>query len=340
MAYGVIKVSQTSALAQPSDAIWADCQAQELLDESTGYFDYKDFKTRLPQTADGGTVTWAIDSGSFAWNTNFDSVISVTTGSTTQDDAGIATRPLGPIVPNSGQKLWFEAAVSVASISAVQGLFVGVANLASLGTKKLISAASATKNSNTVGTSSGKQSFYGFWLHGDAPTNFDAVWANGITTALTPTTIAAPGTSAAGGGLVVSSVLTLPTQTAYPNPSNPLGFNNSQFNVTPPAGALVATTSGNVTVNGASLTPQQQYALGVTPSSATGASGFVKLGIRYDGTANYLYYYVNGVQVAKIIVNSNMDLVSDFGGIVDFMAIGTGTPVLNVGFVKTAAKVF
>jgi hypothetical protein len=323
MAYGIIGFSQQNALNQPSASIFGDCSSQELLDEGSGYFDFKDFKAALPLAT---APNWNIDSGTFTYNSHYDSVISVTTGATTLDDAAIATRPLGPVTPGGGQKIWFEALVSVGSISAVNGVFVGIANAAALSSKHLISVTSATKNSNLIGTTSGGQSLYGFWLHADAPTNFDAVWANNIQTALTPSTI----------NLVLASVLT-PTITQYPNSANPLGYTATS---TVPAGALIATATANATPTGyaTAQTPQQLLAIGLPPSVGTsgGATGFVKLGVRYDGQ-QYLYYYVNGVQVAKIVITSAMDTTSDFAGVVQLQALGTGQPVLNVGFERTAA---
>ncbi len=334
MAYGIIGFSSPSKLAQPSGAVWGDCSAQEILDEGTGFFDYKDFKAALPLAT---APNWNIDSGTFTYNSSYDSVISVTTGATSLDDAAIATRPLGPIVAGGGQKLWFEAAVSLASISAVQGVFVGVVNAAALSSKHLISVSSATKNNNLLGITSGGQSGYGFWLHPDAPTNFDAVWFNNIQTALTPTTVGTAGASGSGStytnsGLVLASVLTA-------NANTPDQANVNAIPLTPP-GVLVATNTS--TVN--SLTPQQLLAAQdpntnpatYLPNSVPGASGFIKLGIRYDGQ-QYLYYYVNGTAVAKIAINTNQDQTSDFAGVVQIQALGTGQPVLNVLFERTAA---
>lgn len=342
-AYGIIGYSEQDLLIKPSGSIWGDCASQELLDEGSGFFDYKDFKTRLPQTTDGASVTWAIDSGSFIWHANYDSVISLVTGTTSQDDAGIATRPLGPITPGSGQKVWFEALVSVKQITVAQGVFVGVTNKAGLGSKLLISAASATKNSNTIGTTSGGQSFYGFWLHGDTLTNFDAVWGNNLQAATGATSLA----TATNGGVVLANVLT-PNITQYPNSQNPLGYTGpgptgtlGTIVPTTPAGALVATATASQTVNGALLTPQQLLVLGLPPSvgTAAGASGFVKLGIRYDGQ-QFLYFYVNGAQTAKMAITAAQDQTSEFAGIVQIMAGTAATETLNVGFERTAAKLF
>lgn len=318
-AFGQIGYSQASNPSQPSGAIWGDCPSADLMSGDQGFLDFKDFTTRLPQTADGASVTWATNSGSFAWDTGgADHLMNFTTGTTAGNDTAVATRPLGPITPGSGQKIWFEAYIAMASVSVAHGVFVGLANRASLGAGLLISAASGTKNSNLIGTSSGAQSFVGFWMHGDTVTNFDAVYANNISTALSPTTIAAPGTSATGGGLILANVLT--ANANNPNPGNP--------NFTPPLppGALAAAGATNT---------QAQYVSG----QVSAANAFVKLGIRYDGQ-QYLYFYVNGTQVAKALVDSTFDTTNDYAGVVEVVAGTNAAAVLKCGFAHTAAKLF
>lgn len=334
MAYGIIGYSQAGKLFQPSGAVWGDDNAFEKIDEGSGYFDQKDFVAALPTTA---APNWAIDSGTFTYNTHFDHVVSITTGGTTQDDAGLATRPLGPITVGSGQKFWHESLISVASLAAAKGIFVGVCNLAALGSKLLISAASGTLASNTIGTSSGGQSFYGFWMHGDTASlgNFDIVWGNNVQAALTAGTAAAPGTVATGttAGVVLYSALT--ANANNPNPAN------QQFTPPVPPGVLTATPT---TAMSPYVTLQQQLLASdpqsspqtLLPNNVSGAVEFVKLGLRYDGQS-YLYFYVNGTQVAKMLISSAQDQSSDFAGVIQIMA-GTGAAnVLNVGFERTAA---
>jgi hypothetical protein len=354
MAYGIVGFSQQNQLDQPSGAIWGDCSAQELLDEGSGYWDFKDFKTRLPQTADGASVTWAIDSGSFAWNTHYDSVITATTGATLYDDAGIATRPVGPIAPGGGQKIWFEALVSVGTASG-QGLFIGLANLAALGSKNLLSQSSTVTYGNNLIGGASKSSFYGFWAIptvynsstaplGTGGVNFHAVWANQITTPMTPAQFAAYSANpnlSSGTGVVLQNVLT-PTITQYPNSLNPLGYVGPTPASVPP-GALIATATANATPvgYGTAQTPQQLLHIGLPPSitAAYGATGFVKLGIRYDGQ-QYLYFYVNGVQTAKMVITSGNDTVSDFGGIAVIQAGAAAAVTLNLGFERTASLIY
>lgn len=331
-AFGQIGYSQTSKLIQPSEAIWGDCPSQDLLNGMEGYADFQNFKRGIPLAT---APNWAINSGSFPYNAAFDSVISMTSGASDQDDIAVATRPMGPITPGSGKKLWFEASVSSAVITLARGVFVGVVNKQSLGSKLLISAASATKNSNTIGTSSGGQSGYGFWLHGDTLTNFDAVWFNNLQAATGATDLEA--TTATVSGLVLANVLTNPANN--PNPAN------LAFVPTTPPGALIATISSNQTVAGATLTPQQcldaqdpsTNPQTLLPNSAAGATGFVKLGLRFDG-GQYLYFYVNGNQVAKMLVSAAQDIVSDFGGVVQLMSGTAAAKVENLAFIHTAAQ--
>jgi hypothetical protein len=362
MAYGIVGFSQQNNLDQPSGAIFGDCSAEELLDEGSGYFDFKDFKTRLPAFLDGGSsatastsaVAWWIDSGTATYNANYDSVLTLTTGATLYDDAGIATRPVGPIAPGSGQKVWFEALVSVGTASG-QGMFIGLANQAALGSKNLLSQSStATYANNLIGGAS-KSSFYGFWAIptvynsstaplGTGGVNFHAVWANQITTAMTPAQFAAYSANTAkssGTGVVLQNVLT-PTITQYPNSLNPLGY-VGPTPVSVPPGALIATATANATPvgYGTAQTPQQLLHIGLPPSVGTtlGATGFVKLGIRYDGQ-QYLYFYVNGVQTAKMVITSGNDTVSNFGGIAVIQAGAAAAVTLNLGFERTASLIY
>ncbi len=274
-------------------------------------------------------------------------MVSITTGSTSQDDAAIATRPLGPVVPGGGAKLWFEAEISAASLAAAKGIFVGIANEASLASKLLISAASGTLASNTIGTSSGGQSFYGFWMHGDTYStttqsglgNFDIVWGNNVQAALTagsnPAATGTAGTVATGttAGVVLYGALSSPANN--PNPGN-LSF----IPPTPPGVIAATATSATAPYN----TLQQQLLAAdpnanpqvLLPNSVAGATQFVKLGLRYDGQ-QYMYFYVNGCQVAKMAITSAQDANSDFGGVVQIMAGTAAANVLNVAFMRTAA---
>lgn len=77
------------------------------------------------------------------------------------------------------------------------------------------------------------------------------------------------------------------------------------------------------------------YVPPVAPGAFTGTS-YVKLGLRTDRA--YVYWYVNGSQVAKKLIDSTMDIADSYGAIMGF---GTSTATANtdVGFFRTAAKV-
>lgn len=312
MAYGIIGFGETGAISQPSATIWGDCSSQELLDEGLGYFTYETFvdAVTLPDLPSS-----AANSGTFTYDANFDHALLITTGSTSGNGAIVYNKAEAAITPNSGVKLWFEALISKASITNVEGVFVGLVNKVGQ-TNALVQAASATAASNLLTSVSGT-SLVGFWSHGDQLTNFDAVWVNAVsgTGGLQPTT--GTGTAAQKVNTVVAQVLTLPTATAYPNSLNPLGFASTPLNLTPPAGVLTANSSG----------------AGVaTPS-------WVKLGLRYDGL-QYLYFYVNGSQVAKMIITSSFDIASTYGGAVAVTTGAAAAYTLDVGFFRSASKLF
>ncbi len=318
MAYGIIGYSQVNSLNQPSGSIWGDCSSYELKDEGTGYFSYRDWfdenQANLPNlpNATYHTPTYTFDASYAASGTSTPILpaLLLTTGSTAaQDPAAIYTKPVVAIAPGSGQKVWFEVALAKESITNVEGVFVGLVNAAgqtaqSSTSNGLIQAVSATKNSNIL-TGVTLTSLIGFWSHGDALTNFDAVTVNKLsgTGGVTPTTIA----TNAATSLVLASVLT--ANANNPNPGN-LGY----VPATPPG---VLSQVGTTTA-------------GSTPST-------VKLGLRYDGQ-QYLYFYVNGAQVAKIVVTSaNIDTTSLYGAVVQVSTSTTSAYTLTVPFFRFGA---
>jgi hypothetical protein len=341
MAYGIIGYSAPGHPNQPSGSIWGDNSDGELLDEGTGYSIYQDFKAGLPyiigENAAGTPAVLSANAivtgtASIAYNTSFSSVLTVTTGAVASQDAMLYTRPLGPIIPNSGEKIWFETSIGLQDITTAKGVFVGLANLASLGAGKLLSAASVTKTSNLIGSSSGGQSVIGFWMHGDAVTDFDIVWANDITTALSPTTIAAPGASATAGGVILAGVLANSQTALTPNPAN-LNYSNSLNDAgLPLIPASVALDTYNPSAGQAfyGTTYQQRLVLG--------AQNFIKLGLRYDGS-QYVYFYVNGLQVAKFQVTTSFDVTDDFASVVEILPGTAAAEKLDVSFIRASAKV-
>lgn len=320
MAYGIIGYSQPSFPNQISGAVWGDEPGFELIDEGTGYYVNFDWKATLPTVATGNVVL--TNSGTLGYLATLDSVATLTTGSTAGNDASVYTRPLGPITPGGPGKIWYEANIGLQDITIAKGVFLGLVNLAGLGAGNLIAAASATKLSNTIGGGSGS-SFVGFWLHGDSLADFDIVWANNVTTALTAGTggtIATPGASATGAGIVLVGVLANSQTSLTPNPGNPNYATGAYITPAIPAAMIVDTTS-----------PSQTKLL-------NGTQGYVKFGIRYDGS-QYVYFYVNGFQVAKLAITNSFDITDDFAAIAQVVAGTNATEKLDISWLAGAAKV-
>jgi hypothetical protein len=180
----------------PSPAIWGSCDGSSMRDNPDGFFQDYNFKDTV--TAPGlpnQNGTWTFDTGA-------DSAVNLAYTSTAIAAAFI--RPLAPVSPQSGNKLWGEVSLNVKQ-STAQHLFIGFATSTGLSSTLLAS-------STTLLTSTG---LIGFWLHADAPTNFDAIYQNAV--GGTPQT-------------VLASVLTAGANN--PDPGNPL------FVPSTPPGAL------------------------------------------------------------------------------------------------------
>jgi hypothetical protein len=288
MGYGIIGVPGNGDITQPSPSIWGDCANGELLDEGLGYFTDKTFEdaVTLPDLPNS-----AANSGTFTQDANFDHALLLTTGATSGNGNVVYTRPTVAITPGSGQKAWMEAIVSMQDITEVSGIFVGFVNKIGM-TNALVQAASATKNSNLL-TSVQSTSCVGFWMHGDALGNFDAVYVNNVanTSGVTPSAVS----------VVLASVMT--ANANNPDPGNPLYV---------PAGAP-----------------------GVLANNTK-----VKLGLRYDGQ-QYLYFYVNGVQLAKLLVSAqNIDITSTYGAVVALTTGAAAAHHLDVHRFRNASKLF
>ena len=167
MSYGIIGYSQPGSLSSttqvgllqslPSGSIWGDCSSAELLDEATGYFTYKTFK-------DDATLPGLPNyNGTYSAGSADDSSLNIAVTST--GAAGIFVRPMAPIAPNGSSKLWMEANIAPQQTTN-QSMFVGFATSTGLAAGLL---ASSTTLIGTAG-------LIGFWLHGDAPANVDAIY--------------------------------------------------------------------------------------------------------------------------------------------------------------------
>lgn len=281
MAYGVIGFAQPSDATQPSGSIWGNCSSQELRDEGTGVFVYKDFvddsiaSTVLPNAAQSGAT--------FSFSSTLDHALNMAVvgpNSTTVLCNEMHTRPNGTVTPKSGQPYWFETNVGVTEVSNAKSLYIGLATSTGLNST-LMSDASTLNNSTSL---------IGFWMHGGSKVTFDAIVQKG-----TPAATASPST-------ILADVLNAPANN--PDPGNP--------NFTPP------TPPGNLT-----------------------STSFVKLGLLYDGR-QYVYWFVNGSQVAKAAVDASaFNTSSTYGGISAILAPdNSNTVTLVTKFFRQASKQF
>ena len=71
--------------------------------------------------------------------------------------------------------------------------------------------------------------------------------------------------------------------------------------------------------------------------SGTGSTSWVKLGLRTDKT--YVYFYVNGTQIAKKQLDSTFDIKSSYGGIIAAATGTSNTDNLQVSFLRVAGKI-
>jgi hypothetical protein len=317
MAYGIARFANQAGVLfnQASPSIWADCNSYQLNDESNGYFIQTHFTDNVTLPGLPNTFTPSAGAG-FTYNSTFDHVAVATAGTLTNAFIQAYTRPLGPIAAGSGKKLWAEVALSVADVTNVKGIFFGVGNTAAIvpaattGGDGLVSAVSATRANNALGPAA-KSSFAGFWLHGDALTNFDAVYLN-QGTAVAPQ-VATTGTTVGQLSGTLNTVLTsvLTSNATTPNPGN-----QNYVPANPPGTLTTTGTGGQAQIN-------------------TGSAGFVQLGVRYDGQT-YFYWYVNGIQVAKYAVDSSWDQTSDYGAVLSIATAATGFAT-NVDFFRAAA---
>jgi hypothetical protein len=313
MAYGVTRVAQVNTLRfdQPSESIWASNKAYQDQDECTGFFIFQHFLDSVTAPSFPNSFTPSTGAG-FAYNVDYDHVVNAVSGTVANAFIQTYTRPLGVVAAGSGQMIWFEAEIALSAINQSTGVFVGLANTLGLvpantnAASGIVSAASGTKASNTIGPVA-NTSLIGFWSHGDAASNFDAIYLN-AGTAQPPTTT----TGNANGTVQTVLVNTLTAAANNPNPAN-LAFS-------PPAapGTLVAAASS-------------------TGSVVSTATGFVKLGVLYDGQ-KYVYWFVNGTQVAKQAVDATFDQLSRYGGIVCLTVPSTTAVTLLIDFLRIGYK--
>lgn len=127
-----VDFSQAGASVQPSPSIWDNCPLGEFNEEGTGFYIHEDFIGGTEVWADGGPV------GNFPFATDGDasSTIAKRTGGvgglqdmavsgTDNNAVAIFSQPLGKIVRNSGNELWFEARYNPVAITEDRGVFFG-----------------------------------------------------------------------------------------------------------------------------------------------------------------------------------------------------------------------
>jgi hypothetical protein len=175
-----VDIQQAGAAVQPSPSIWDDCPGQTLNDQGTGFYFHEDFITGTENFIDKGPVGGA----SLTINASAGSTIphrtggSPTVGFGLQDvsvtnTSGFAsalyTQSIGTLVPNSGNKLWFEVRLTLRSLAAAQGLFVGLAAEAIL-TKDIVANGAAS-----VAAGLAADSLVGFTVQADNQSKVYAV---------------------------------------------------------------------------------------------------------------------------------------------------------------------
>ena len=279
----------------PSPSIWGDGTGYEAVDQGIGYNAVVDFKGGLST----GPVIYAYTATSTvtAYDANFDSVLQFSTCSTGLSQAQLYTRPLGVPGLNSQNKLKMEAIIGFNSSTISTGVFVGFGNLPSLST--YVDATPSTLVNNSL---------VGFFLKGNTAstattagsTGFDAIYQN----------------STGGTSTVLANVL---YATAFTTSSTQFQLQGAQTGT----GAATPTAPGSTVVVNS----------GGTALNSTGST-FIKLGVTYDGI-NTWYYWVNGVQVAKLNGTGLTDNTSSYGAVVGLAANGSST-VLDVAYLRAA----
>lgn len=210
----IAQYTSTQRLDLPSPAIWGLCPTVDLNAEFKGYFVYSNFEAGdapyvFTVFTDIASSTASTSTGmplQYVNNTStlgIDHIVALVSGSTVSTShTGIATRPLGPITPG-GLGVWFETALTPSTILAsgqAQSFFAGLVTAAEMnissgstfyayssgstgggvipgvvygiGVGPIVSTGS-TASSNVLRSTG---SLVGFWSHGDAPNNCDAVY--------------------------------------------------------------------------------------------------------------------------------------------------------------------
>lgn len=105
-----------------------------------------------------------------------------------------------------------------------------------------------------------------------------------------------------------------------------------------PSGAIV-TVLANVLTSNSANNPNPgnpNYVPAIAPGAQDGTH-WVKLGVRTD--KQYVYWYVNGVQVAKKLIDNTFDIADSYGAIAAAITSSTDTVDYRFSFFRGAARV-
>lgn len=142
----------------PSPNVWASCDGSSLQDNPDGFWSDHNFKAVVtPPGIPNQNGTWTVPASST------DSAANLAYTSTAI--AAAFVRPMAPIAPNGKTKLWAEIGLNILQ-STAQHMFFGLATSTGLSSTLLAT-------STTLLTTCG---LIGFWMHADAPTQFDAIY--------------------------------------------------------------------------------------------------------------------------------------------------------------------
>ena len=134
MSVSIVGVDTAGASDEPSPIIWGDCPNTLLNDLGLGTFVDARFDVGAPT---GVLASGVVRPSPFGLTIDCDDDtvlaqlatklgLSIETDADDNDAAAIFTGPLGALVKNSGQRLWFEAIVAVGDVDADMGVFVGL----------------------------------------------------------------------------------------------------------------------------------------------------------------------------------------------------------------------
>lgn len=205
----------------PSPSVWSDALGERAIDEGLGYQVLRDFKNgSTGLILQGGTAAAA------SFNTNYDSVVQISTGSgNTANGVELYCRPLGIPGLASQNQLRFEAIIAITQSTDAQAIFVGLANYASVSTTQgVVSTASSTAASNVLSPGSK----VGFWMKGSSTTNIDAVYQNG-TAATVIQSAGVLNASAFSAGSTQNALQGAQTGTGTQPPTTPFPWTASTF---------------------------------------------------------------------------------------------------------------